>query len=66
LVTTSCPPAPAGISLATIPPPAKVREELHELFRAVRLTRSLLKLSERIYAASAASTNSVEAAHAAR
>ena len=40
--------APPG-SAAALPPPDKLREELAALYKAVRITRSLLKLSERAH-----------------
>lgn len=52
-------------SVASIPPPEKLKAELLELYRAVRYTRSLLKLSERIHTRNASDTKR-EAVHAAR
>lgn len=54
-------------TVATIPPPDKLKAELISLYRMVRATRSLLKLSERIHAPSPASPKPAEeAAHATR
>jgi hypothetical protein len=52
-------------TVATIPPPDKLRAELMHLYRVVRATRSLLKLSERIHKNPAGGPKP-EAAHASR
>ncbi|WP_439621802.1 hypothetical protein [Gemmata sp.] len=36
-------------SAAALPPPDKLRDELAALYRTVRITRSLLRLSERVH-----------------
>ncbi len=58
-MSTTAPP-----TVATIPPPDKLKAELIELYRVVRYTQSLLKLAERIHRA-APSGIKPEAAHTA-
>ncbi|QJW93093.1 hypothetical protein FTUN_0596 [Frigoriglobus tundricola] len=58
----------APITIQTVPSPEKLKAELIALYRTVRHTRSLLRLSERIHAdrQSNKSASMPEAAHAAR
>jgi hypothetical protein len=52
-------------TVAAIPPPDKLKAELVELYRVVRYTRTLLKLSERIHNATPLNTKPEGSAHAA-
>lgn len=40
-----------NLTIASVPPPEQVKADLAALYRQVRITRSLLRLSERIRAA---------------
>ncbi len=53
---------PSG-AVGAVPPPERLRDELVELYRVVRNTRSLLRLSERIHGRTAARR---EVSHATR